>query len=373
VANDRHPARPPQVTLAGLAVIVGSLVLLISAFEQVSTLHSLDTRRSIEQLIGDQPSGLGFGVEDWLRLLKVAGMIAGASAAAAAILGWQALQRSRAARIVLIVIAVPLVLAGLAIGPFSALLVAVAVIMLWLPAANAWFDGRPDARMASMSEAPPPPGPSEPSSSEQAGTSAPSGQPSPPPPYGAPYGQPGYSQHPGYGAAPQQPGYPAYGAAASVPDRRPGTVTAAAVITIVLSSLSILGGVLIAVVGATMAQDMEDELDKRGYDTGGITTHEFVVGLSVLGVVMALVSLAALIAAIFVLRRSAAARIVLTVMSALCIAVSLVGIASGGSVVTLVGAIVVIVLLYRRPSNAWFAAGRQQPTPPSYPPTWPQG
>jgi len=372
-----EPARrPPQVTYAALAVIVASLVLLVSAFQQISSLHTLDTRTSVERLIGDEPGGLGLGVEDWLRILKIAGMISGACAAAAVILGWQALQRSRAARMVLLVIAAPLVLTGLAVGPLFAVAVAVAVVVLWLPAANAWFEGRPQTRTDAMSEAPPPPDPyGQPGQPGQPGQS---GQPTP-----QPYGQP-YGQGPQYGApynpyAQQQPYAPYSGApgAPGVPDRRPGTVTAAAVITIVLSALTAALGLLLALVGSNMAQDMMDELDKRGYDTSDFTAHELAVGFAVMGAVIAVVALAAIVTAIFVLRRSNAARIMLTVMAGLCIAVSLVGIASGGSALTLAGAIAVIVLLYRRSSNAWFATrpGRQQPYPtyPPQPPTWPQG
>ena len=138
--QDKGPVRPQQVTFAGLAVIGGSLVLLVAAFDQISTLHSLDTRNAVEQLISGEPSGLGITVEGWLRILKIVGMITGACAAAAAILGWQTLQRSRPARVVLSVVAAPMVIAGLAIEPLFAVVVAVAVVFLWLPAANAWFD-----------------------------------------------------------------------------------------------------------------------------------------------------------------------------------------------------------------------------------------
>ena len=98
--DDKRPARPPQVTVAGLAIVAGSLVLLLGAFEQISSLHTLDTRQAVEQLISDQPNGLGLTVTDWLQALKIIGMVTGACAAAAAILGWQALQRSRTARLV---------------------------------------------------------------------------------------------------------------------------------------------------------------------------------------------------------------------------------------------------------------------------------
>ena len=111
-----------------------------------------------------------------------------------------------------------------------------------------------------------------------------------------------------------------------------------------------------------------DELGKRGYDTSEFTVHELATGFAVLGSVLAVASAVAIVAAVFALRRSQAGRIVLTVMAALAIAVSLVGITSGVTLITLVGAVVTIVLLYRRSANAWFAGGAQQPpslpTPP---------
>ncbi|HEU4568892.1 MAG TPA: hypothetical protein VFR99_12725, partial [Marmoricola sp.] len=119
-------------------------------------------------------------------------------------------------------------------------------------------------------------------------------------------------------------------------------------------------------------QDTIDELSKRGYDTSGFTAHELATGFVVFGSSLAVVGIAAILAAVFVLRRSRGARIVLTALSAITIALSLVGIASVLSLITLVGAIVTVVLLFRRSSNAWFARRPQQPPyPPSYPPTYP--
>lgn len=360
--NDKAPERPQQVTYAAWAVIAGSLVLLISAYQQISTLHTLDTRTMVERLINDAPSSLGITVQGWLSALKVIGMISGASAVAAAILGWQTLQRSRPARTVLLVVAVPLVLTGLATGPFFAIAVAVAVVVLWLPVANAWFDPRPQGRMQAMSEVPPPTGPY----GQQPGQPGPAVPPTPPP-YSPPYGQ-GDGQAPQYQppaapyGSPYAPpaGYP-YGVVPAGPDRRPSAVTAAAVITLSLSGLSGVLGVILAVVGANKAQKMMEELSKRGYDTSSFTTHDLAVGFVVTGSVIAAASVIAIIAAVFVLRRSSAARIVLTVMAGLSIAISLLGITSGASAVTLVGAIVVIVLLYRRASSAWFAGRNGQP------------
>lgn len=387
--------RPQQVTLAGAAVILGSLALIVSAFEQISTLHTLETRNAVERLVTDQPSGFGFTVSGWLTALKVLGMVSGASAAAAAILGWQALQRSRAARAVLLALAVPLVIAGMATGPIYALLVAVGVVVLWLPAANAWFDPRRHAKMQAMSEASPPPPPSDPDghqSAEQHQQTEPSQPPAPPPygqPYGQPYGEPGpYGVPPSYGtpqnpyagqdpqpqnpyAAPQAPNpYAPYSVLPVDPHARPGAVTAAAVITFILAGLATLGG-LIMLIAAAATDNLYRELTDQGYELNGVTRDELRTGLAVVGLGMTLVSVAAIITAVFVMRRARSARVVLTVLAGLTIVVSLVGITAVLPLITLAGAVATIVLLYQRRSNAWFArrTGQQPPAHPSD--SWP--
>lgn len=368
--------RPPQVTYAGWAVVVGSIALIVSAFQQISALHTLDTRATVEHLIRDQPSGFGFTVEGWLTALKVLGMISGACSAAGAILGWQALQRSRSARVVLLVLAVPLVVAGLATGPLFALLVLVGVVVLWLPVANAWFDPRPRGRMQAMSDVPPagphdPDGHAQPDRQQdwpQGQQGWPQGQQGQqPPPYGQPYGQaPGYGPPvPSNPYATQPPGssYPPYGGLPLDPDARPGSVTAAAIITFVLAGLSVLGGLLMLAASAA-TDDFYRTLTDDGYDLHGVTADELRTGLVAVGVVVTVLSLVAILAAVLVLRRSRGARVTLTVLAGLTIAFSLVGITAVLPITTLAGAIATIVLLFGRRSNDWFA---RRGTHPPYP------
>ena len=381
--------RPPQVTYAGWAVVLGSLALIVSAFERIASLHSLSTRTTLERIVADQPHVLRITVEDWLRVYQVAGMVSGACAAAGAILGWQALQRSRPARVALLVVAVPLVISSLFSGPVFALLVAVAVAVLWFPAANAWFDPPRDGKMQPMTDAPPPPPPYGQQPSEHQ-PPPPYGEPQPPQPTGQPYGQPygqygqptgqPYGQY-GYGNPapqqvpypPQQPYAPPYAGLPVDPSARPGQVTAAAIITMILSGLGAVLGLIGAVVGASAADDVMRELAKQGYDTSDFTAHDLAVGLAVLGGLTVLAGIGAIVAAVFVLRRSHAARVVLTVLAGLTILLSVVLIASLVSVVTLGGAIAAIVLLYQRRSNDWFAR-RTPPAPyPPYPPVHPGG
>jgi len=370
--TDKAQSRPPQVTYAGWAVILGSIALVVSAYHQISTLHTLDTRASVTRLLQDEPNGLGITVDGWLAALRVLSMICGACAAAAAILGWQTMQRSRSARVVLLVLAVPLVISGLATGSFFAAIILAAVVMLWLPAANAWFGASGDGKMGTMSEAPSPPGPA-------AGQPGPYGQQSGQPgPYGPSYGQPSYGQAPQYGApqAPQQPAMPyaPYSGMPPDPDVRPGGVTAAAVITFILAGLTTAFGLLL-MVGSAAVDDLYRRLADQGYDMHGVTRSELRAGLLAGGAVLAILGVAAIIAAIFVMRRSRGARVTLTVLSGLTIALSLAGITGVLPIVTLGGAVATIVLLFQRRSNDWFArrSGLRSPYPGAPGGPWQQG
>jgi hypothetical protein len=185
-------------------------------------------------------------------------------------------------------------------------------------------------------------------------THSPYGEPDPyaqstPSPYGQqPAGQPyGYGQQPSYGqpATMQQPGG----------DRRPGTVTAAAWITIVFSGITaaLFGlaglGLLVArdEVVAEMEkqpefQDLQIDLD-QAYGVG----VAFVLGFVVWAVI-------AVVLAVFVLRRSNVARILLVISSAVVALFSLISIGSVVSAVTLLASGAVIVLLFVGGAGDWF-------------------
>jgi hypothetical protein len=195
----------------------------------------------------------------------------------------------------------------------------------------------------------------------------PSGQPASPyggqPPQQNPYGQPPtYGEQNPYGQ-PAPYGHPAYGGPAS--DKRPGTVTAASVVTLIFSGLSLLiyAFVMIAVVVAR--NDVIDAItDEPDFQDLGIS------GDSVYGAVLAFVavflvwSLIACILAVLVLRRSNAARITLVVSSAVTALFSLLGIGSGISAITLIASVAVIVLLFTGGANDWFKRRGGQPAVP---------
>lgn len=168
-----------------------------------------------------------------------------------------------------------------------------------------------------------------------------------------PYGDAPYSgqQPPPYGQRPPYGGPPApYGKS---PARRPGTVTAAAVITIVLSALVALFGAAL-LVGTLVDHDgavrkIAEDRRFKDYDP-----EDFVNLLTGMGVLFLVLSILAIIAAVFVLRRSTAARIVLVVLCAATIVLSAISIAAVVSLLTLIAAILVIVFLFVGGANAWF-------------------
>ena len=223
--------RPRQVTLAAALVMGASGMLVVSVFERLGDLRSIESRLAIEEFISQPPgSDLGLDLESVLDLLYVVSMVAAGLATAAAILGFHVLKRSRSARLGLSVLALPLFLCGLVTGGFLASVVAASVAMLWLSPARHWFAGttpEPVPSSASTPAAAPAPPP------------APTAPPLPPP-------GPSATQLP-------PPAWPAYAAtqpppwvpAPAPPPRRPTAVAAACAITWACCALAALMSLLL--------------------------------------------------------------------------------------------------------------------------------
>ncbi|GAA1915192.1 hypothetical protein [Nocardioides hwasunensis] len=189
-------------------------------------------------------------------------------------------------------------------------------------------------------------------------------------PYGGqsdPYGQPQqgspYGQQPSYGSPAGQPygqqpyGQPSYGQPAygQDPSRRPGTVTAAAWITIVLSALTAglfgLVGLAMIVARDQVITEMQKMPEVR--DSGVDPEAALGASLAIVGG-LAIWAIIAIVLAIFVLRRSNVSRILLVISSAVVVVLGLLGIASVISAVWLIGAVAVIVLLFVGGAGDWF-------------------
>jgi hypothetical protein len=193
------------------------------------------------------------------------------------------------------------------------------------------------------------------------------GQPAQQNPYGGqpqqnPYGQPSlppaYGQQPAYG----QPGY-GYGGPAT--DKRPGSVTAAAVITLIFSGLSLLLYAFILVALVVARDEVVDEITRQpDFEDAGISADSaFGVIVAFVAVFMVWCVIACILAALL-LRRSNAARITLVVSSAVTALFSLLAINSIVSAVTLLAAVATIVLLFVGGANDWFKGRGHQPAIP---------
>ena len=139
-------SRPRQVTTAGVLGVVGSVLLVLSLFDAVQRVRSVEMRSSVEEFLSEPP-GNGLGVSaDWvLQALHVMVLLNGALAAVTAVLAIYVIQRHHAARIGFTVAAALMLLTAPLSGGVMAMLVAFAATMLWGQPARDWFAGREPA------------------------------------------------------------------------------------------------------------------------------------------------------------------------------------------------------------------------------------
>jgi len=227
--------RPPQVSLASAIVMFSSLMVLLTAWERVTSLRSLETQEAIRNVLADAPfSSLGLTVPTTTELLRISCMVAAACACATAILGWYVRRPDRSARLSLTLFAIPVFVTGIPAGGLAGSFVAAGAAMLWMQPAREWFAtgrwtppepvkakerGRDDARRDASSPSPwggagdtappeaggrPPAGPDAP----------PAASPDLPPPASRPFGEPAHAPAPvqqPVGAPAQSPGQSPYG------------------------------------------------------------------------------------------------------------------------------------------------------------------
>lgn len=363
----------------GWTLVVGGAFVVLTAFESVSSLRSLESREQVEEMLAEPPgSGLGLGVEGVLDLMHVLTLVTGACAAAIAVLGWQVLQRDRRARVAVSVLAVPLFAAGTAVGGVLTAVVAAAAALLWLQPTRAWFDGttpppsrglgEPLRRRPPQPPHPLPPQVAPPHTSAAPGSAAPgsageSGEPGGPGAEPRPYdGFGSVRTAPAPDPAPQAPtpvGRPGGAPYAAVP-RRPAAVTVACVLTWAASAAV---GLLTAVslVALALAPDLLLEEALRQQPElldGGVTRGALLASVWVLGVLTVLWCVAASVVAAFALRGAPWARTALLVCGIVASVLSL--LVTQGAVVAvlpmLAGSVTVACLL-RSESRAFFARG----------------
>lgn len=361
--SDAALPRPRQVTMAGWMIIAGSLLVVVTVFERMAAVNDLETREAIEQFLSRPPGdGLGLDVPAVQSLIRVFSMIAGACAAAAAILGFHVLRRHQGARLALTVLAVPLFLSGLVADGFLTSLVAASAVMLWLEPSRDWFAGRaprarpePERREPPRPEqlppsSPPPPAASGPRPHEGFGTpaSAPL-EPSAPPP-----GDPSPAvAYPPYGQAYPPPAY--------APPARPPAVVTAAVLTWVFAGITafLLGAA--ALLMLTSPDLMFDEMQRQDADLAaqGITQQSLQVAIYVLaGATVVWAALVSAAAVVLVVRRKEWARLAVLFSAGVAAMFCVLGLLAGAflMVAPLLGCGATVSLLLRRDVRAWVSA-----------------
>jgi hypothetical protein len=327
--------RPNQVTMAGWMIMVGSVIVVITVFDQVAGLRSVEVREGIQKFLAEPPGkGLGLSVDGTLRILKALSLVAAGCATAAAILGWQVLRRDRKARLALTILAVPLFVTGIVAGGFFSALVAASSMILWSQPARDWFDGV----------------------ARQPREAAPAGTPVSPPVSPSPDAPQAPTQ------APVLPPYPQFGTpqaplpqAPPAPMRRPDPILWAAVLTWVFSTLTLAVLVVSCILIAGDSDSVIAEMRKQqaALDTT-FSDHLILTLLIAMLVFGAVWALAAAVLAAFVWLGHEWARIALLVSAFLAGGMSVFGIFAGGiSLPLLVACGVVIRLLLDGRAAAW--------------------
>lgn len=397
------PPRPRSVTracrLAGSASAAVCLLSLYGASQLDSAQVRSDLTRELERF--DVTNGVQAEavLETWRWALTAAAVLA-VAAVVFSIYANRGHQPSRTGLTVVVpLMVVPAVMSGWSLVP--ALIALGAVAWLWVSDSRAWFSAvgggtstaTADARRGDqMSSTSPPPGEGQREPGHEPPPAPQYGQQ--PPPYGGsdahdttaqqPYGQqppqygeqphdqsPQYGQPPPYGQQPygqsygQQPYGQQQGTPSPYPSKRPGIVTAAAIIAMIMSALTglvwLLFGIFAMASGDALVEAIRDEPDaRRQVDDAGISMTQLQDGIQTFGIValvLGVLILLAILPAMGVLRGSNAARVVLIILAVITVLIGLFFTVFGSGVGlpwVIAGGLVVLFLLLGD-AGAWFA------------------
>jgi len=353
--------RPRQVQIAGWLIIVGSLLTVAGAFDQVHALGSLKMAEEIEkQLRRPMFEGLGLSVDQIESSIKMLSIVSAVCATTMVVLAWQVLQqRSRLARGWLTALALPAFLTGMVGGGFLPAMVVVAVGLLWTQPAREWFAGtwkpeQVDRPRPSADRRTPSSQDSLPSRPDQVAApvrpTAPGDAPQPPPMASWPPPAP----HPTTAAAPAAPTT----SPASAPvETRPGAVLGAAVLTWVFSVLCAIAFVTVMTISALDPDRIMSEMRRVNPELmaqEGVTEGVVQLMFAFLAGVVVLWAASACTLAVLVLRRVAWARIVLVVCAgAAALVLILAALASPVLLAPFAAAAATVGLLVRRDVSSW--------------------
>lgn len=364
--------RPGQATFAAWLIIGGSVILVVTAWQRISSLHTLEVQEELRRVLAEPPlSSSGLGFEGLKTTIRVMCMVAAAAATASTILGWHALKRSTSARLALTLLAPVVLIGGFATAGIFAPLVVAGVVMLWLRPTRDWFAGRPWAPAVSAA-GPKRPDPFAPRSADRAEPEERKPEPPPAPTRPGPYqgtygGPPPPATPPTDSPAPhQQAPYPSPNPYAPQPHarpqgsptaKRPASLVAACVITWVTTALVSGFLLLVSLVLAVAREDLFDELERQqpDLDLGGMTHAELATGMFVATGLVVVWSVVAMVLAALAFRRIGWARIALIVCTGVAGLVALAATLASPPLVLVLGAIgVTFWLLVRADVTAWF-------------------
>jgi hypothetical protein len=390
MSEEKGLARPRQVTMAVVIAVVGSLVLVIGLFDTLGRLRTPDMRDAVDEFLSEAPgSTLGIDTAQVIDMMRTLAFVSGALAAMCLVFAVYVMQRHRGARIGFTVVAALLVLTVPVAGlmPFF---LAVAAFLLWLQPSRDWFVGRAPAPAGAATALPllshVDPGPERRPDPEPADPTGPAEPGAQPPPQAGSWGQPTYGPPPypqsygqSYGQSFPPPGYPpAYAASYPVQgqqyppmsgpssDKRPLTVTVAAVLTWLGAGTTAL--LMVAFVGllAVGGDAFVDEFDRAARESDvAITSDQALAAGWVIAVAFLAWSLIAIVLGILAFRRSNAGRIMLVVSAVMTALFSLVAITSLVSLVTLILGVATVVLLFTGGANQWYSRRTGSGYPPA--------
>ena len=367
-------SRPRQVTAACVAAGVAAALTLASIAGLLGDWPPTRLRFEIESAMrGDRFGAAGVSSDTVLAWMRVLLLAAAAGCVTSIVLAVHAARRNNGARIVLTIVLPVTAIASLTAGLAGLLLIAAAIycaVLLWGGDARAWFLRPSEPAHTRAGPVPPPPRISAHHSSKE----RPDTMSTQPPEQGSTPGQP--YPGPSYpGSGPQGPAYPGpsypppspqsyggygqsyggYGGGPVVPQRRPGTVTAAAVITIVMSGIAALGGLLVTLAYLVDRESFSDGIaENEAFSGAAFDADDVATVLFAMFLVVLVLALIAIFVAIKMMRGSGGMRITLVVLSAITIIVGIVTLPVG--LLWSAAAITVIILCFAGGAGAWFDA-----------------
>jgi hypothetical protein len=339
--------RPGQVTVACAMVMLGSVFVVLMMWDRIVALRSIATRQALQSFLDDGALGNGVTLAGLTTGVRVLSMVAAVCATAMAILAWETLQGSRTGRVVLTVLAVPLVVCGIvtdamlssSLGVLAAA-VAAAATTLWFGPGRQYFDpqpqpaGPPRRPGATPYESYPPP------------TAPPFGTPppteAPPPTFPAAWAPPSVSAYDGPGDARSS--------------RRPLPLIWACVVTWGFAALAALLGTGSIAVLAVDSQTVLDRMYEQNPQLAdrGLSDHDLLVAGYAMCAVLLVWAVAAVVLSVMLFRHHRWAWYALMVSTVAVAGVSLVAaIGSAVLLVPLAGAVATIVCLTRPDVKAW--------------------